>query len=112
MVHPAGSFLFQDPAAALRSRRPSRLTRPEGAHGQPDTGGLLITLPGAVTWCGRSDGWLQRLVRDAAHPVRLAQGQQVLGLRGKRVDGGLGHALATEDTVVVAARADLGALGG
>ena len=51
-------------------------------------------------------------VRDVVHPVVLAQREQSLGLRGQRPDGGLGLGLAQEDPVVVAARADLSALGG
>src|SRR5215471_15165940 len=58
------------------------------------------------------DGRLAGDLRDVVHPVVLAQRQQPLGLRGERADLGLGLRLAQVDPVLVATRADLGALRG
>lgn len=60
----------------------------------------------------RSGGVGARNRRDPGEHVGLPQRQQPLGLVGPGVHGGLGLRLAPEDPVVVAARADLGALSG
>src|SRR5580692_11386654 len=74
---------------------------------------LTAARPGAMWRFGNvSNGRNARDFRDVVEPVVLPERQEPLGLGGERVDGRLGHGLAVEDPVLIAARADLGPLGG
>src|SRR5262249_52686659 len=59
-----------------------------------------------------SDCGNARDFRDPVEPVVLAEREEPLGLGGEHADGGLRLGLAVKDPVLVAARADLGALRG
>jgi len=67
--------------------------------------------------CRRQVGYLgayhanDRAGREAGELVRFPQGQQPLSLVGPGMHGGLGHRLPPVNAVLVAERADLGALG-
>src|SRR6202044_2669549 len=72
---------------------------------------LETVCPGARWRLGNvSDNRNARDLGNAVQPVVLAECQQPLGLGGERADGGLRLGLAMVNTVLVAARADLGSL--